>query len=76
MVKVFAPGGAGLQGGVKFFSLPRAVLTTRETLELQLLDNLLALAKLCKVQPEKAAEFIYQSLLEDPQHVTVPPNPA
>ena len=52
------------------------VKTTRRSLELQLLDNLLALAKLFKGQPEKAAEFFNQSLLEDPQHTPVPPNPA
>lgn len=35
-------------------------------LELQLTDNLLALTKQFKGQPEKAAEFFTQSLLEDP----------
>lgn len=51
------------------------VKTTRTALELQLTDNLLALAKLFKGQPAKAAEFFNQSLLEDPQHPPVPPVP-
>ena len=40
--------------------------TTRTTLELQLTDNLLMLAKDFKGQPDKAAEFFDQSLIEDP----------
>lgn len=43
-----------------------AVRTARTALELQLMDNLLTLAKQFKGQPEKAAEFFDQSLLEDP----------
>lgn len=43
-----------------------AVKTTRRTLELQLTDNLLALAKEFKGQPDKAALFFDQSRLEDP----------
>ena len=42
------------------------VKTTRTALQLQLLDNLLMLAKEFKGQPEKAAEFFDQSKLEDP----------
>ncbi len=43
-----------------------AVKTSRRTLELQLTDNLLALAKEFKGQPDKAALFFDQSRLEDP----------
>jgi hypothetical protein len=43
-----------------------ALKTARTALELQLTDNLLALAKEFKGQPEKAAEFFTQSLLEGP----------
>ena len=43
-----------------------AVKTTRRTLELQLTDNLLTLAKEFKGQPDKAALFFDQSRLEDP----------
>ena len=43
-----------------------AVRTTRTALELQLTDNVLALAKQFKGQPEKAAVFFDQSKLEDP----------
>ena len=54
-----------------------AVKTTRTALELQLLDNLLTLAKEFKGQPEKAAEFFDQSKLEDPTQSqdTPPPTP-
>jgi hypothetical protein len=44
----------------------QGVRDTRTPLELQLLDNLLTLAKSCKGQPEQAAQFFDQSLLEDP----------
>lgn len=42
------------------------VKTTRTALELQLMDNLLTLAKEFKGQPQKAHEFFNQSKLEDP----------
>lgn len=45
----------------------QAVRDTRRALELQLMDNLFTLAKLYKGQPEAAAQFFDQSLLEDPQ---------
>jgi hypothetical protein len=54
----------GDKGGVS--QARGAVKTTRAALELQLTDNLLTLAKQFKGQPEKAAEFFTQSLLEDP----------
>jgi len=52
-----------------------AVKETRMALELQLLDNLLTLAKQFKAQPEKAAEFFTQSLLEDPTQSEEPETP-
>ena len=54
-----------------------AVKTTRTALELQVLDNLLTLAKEFKDQPEKATEFFDQSKLEDPtqNQDTPPPTP-
>jgi hypothetical protein len=52
-----------------------AVKTTRTALELQLTDNLLALAKEFKGRPEKAAEFFTQSLLEDPTQSEEPEEP-
>lgn len=54
----------GDKGGVS--QARGAVRTTRTALELQLTDNLLTLARQFKGQPEKAAEFFDQSLLEDP----------
>jgi hypothetical protein len=54
------------------------VKTTRTALGLQLLDNLLTLAKQFKGQPSRAAEFFNQSLLEDPQQGNggvTPPTP-
>jgi hypothetical protein len=49
------------------------VRATRTALELQLFDNLLTLAKQFKGEPERAAEFFNQSLLEDPASPTPPP---
>jgi hypothetical protein len=43
-----------------------AIKTARRALELQLTDDLLALAKEFKGQPDKAALFFDQSRLEDP----------
>jgi hypothetical protein len=54
----------GDKGGVS--QARGAVKTTRTALEMQLTDNLLALAREFKGQPEKATEFFDQSLLEDP----------
>jgi hypothetical protein len=46
----------------------QGVRDSRTPLELQLVDNVLTLARIYKGQPEKAAQFFDQSLLEDPQH--------
>ena len=51
----------------------QSVRTTRGPLELQLLDNLLTLAKQFKAEPDRAAEFFNQSLLEDPLNPAPPP---
>ena len=63
--------------GMGSVSTARGVVkTTRTALELQLLDNLLTLAKEFKGQPEKAMEFFDQSKLEDPtQSQDTPPPP-
>ncbi len=50
------------------------VRLTRRPLEIQLTDNLLTLAKQFVGQPERAAEFFDQSLLEDPVQAK-PPRP-
>jgi hypothetical protein len=53
-----------------------AVKTTRTALELQLTDNVLTLAKQFKGQPEKAAVFFNQALLEDPTQSQATETPA
>lgn len=55
-----------------------SVASTRRALELQLTDNLLALARQFKGQPAKAAEFFDQSQLENPtpnKPASPPPTP-
>ena len=63
-------------GGMGAVSTARGeVKSTRTALELQLLDNLLTLAKEFKGQPEKAMEFFDQSKLEDPTQSQATDNP-